>query len=160
VAKTYAMTGWRVGWTIAPYEVAKATATLQSQSTSNVNNVAQHAALEALTGPQDQVEVMRQAFNRRRLLAVELLEAIPGVKVALPEGAFYVFPDFTGVLGREIGGVKVESTLELADVLLEQANVALVPGEAFGAPGSVRISYALSDEDLEEGLTRIRTALA
>ena len=160
VAKTYAMTGWRVGWTIAPHELARATATLQSQSTSNVNNVAQHAALAALTGPQDAVAMMHDAFDRRRRLAVELLQAIPGVRVAEPEGAFYVFPDLGEVLGREIGGVRVDTTLELAAVLLDRAQVALVPGEAFGAPGSVRISYALGDEDLEDGLTRIRTALA
>ena len=160
VAKSYAMTGWRVGWTIAPHPLARATATLQSQSTSNVNNVAQHAALEALTGPQEQVEVMRTAFDRRRKLAVELLRRIPGVQVAEPQGAFYVFPDFRGVLGREVGGVEVTTSLGLADVLLERAKVALVPGEAFGAPGSARISYALSDDDLEEGLTRIRTVLA
>lgn len=160
VAKTYAMTGWRVGWTIAPKELAKATATLQSQSTSNVNNVAQMAALEALTGPQDAVAMMREAFDRRRRLAVDLLSSIPGVQVAEPEGAFYVFPDFSDVLGREIGGVQVDTTLDLAGVLLDQAKVALVPGEAFGAPGSARISYALGDDDLEDGLTRIRTALA
>lgn len=160
VAKTYAMTGWRVGWTIAPKELAKATATLQSQSTSNVNNVAQMAALEALTGPQDAVAMMREAFDRRRRLAVDLLRSIPGVQVAEPEGAFYVFPDFSDVLGREIGGVQVDTTLDLAGVLLDQAKVALVPGEAFGAPGSARISYALGDDDLEDGLTRIRTALA
>ena len=154
VAKTYAMTGWRVGWTIAPPVLAKATATLQSQSTSNVNNVAQHAALE------DAVAMMRQAFDRRRRTAVELLRAIPGVQVAEPEGAFYVFPDFSAVLGREIGGVQVDTSLALADVLLDQAQVALVPGEAFGAPGSARISYALGDDDLAEGLRRIREALA
>ena len=159
VAKTYAMTGWRVGWTIAPKELAKATATLQSQSTSNVNNVAQAAALEALTGPQDAVATMHTAFDRRRRLAVELLRSIPGVRVAEPEGAFYVFPDFSDVLGREIGGVQVDTTLDLAGVLLDQAKVALVPGEAFGAPGSARISYALGDEDLEDGLTRIRQSL-
>ena len=160
VAKTYAMTGWRVGWTIAPHELARATATLQSQSTSNVNNMAQHAAIAALTGPQDAVAMMHEAFDRRRRLAVDLLRAVPGVRVAEPEGAFYVFPDLSEVLGREIGGVQVDTTLELAAVLLDRAKVALVPGEAFGAPGSVRISYALGDEDLEEGLTRIRTALA
>lgn len=160
VAKTYAMTGWRVGWTIAPKELAKATATLQSQSTSNVNNVAQMAALEALTGPQDAVAMMREAFDRRRRLAVDLLRSIPGVRVAEPEGAFYVFPDFSDVLGRVVGGVQVDTTLDLAGVLLDQAKVALVPGEAFGAPGSARISYALGDDDLEDGLTRIRTALA
>ena len=104
--------------------------------------------------------MMREAFDRRRRLAVDLLSSIPGVQVAEPEGAFYVFPDFSDVLGREIGGVQVDTTLDLAGVLLDQAKVALVPGEAFGAPGSARISYALGDDDLEDGLTRIRTALA
>lgn len=160
VAKTYAMTGWRVGWTIAPPEIAKAMATLQSQSTSNVNNVAQLAAVEALTGPDDAVRAMLLAFDRRRRIAVEMLGSIHGVQLAVPEGAFYVFPSFAGVLGRTIGGVELTSSLVLADVLLEQANVALVPGEAFGAPGSARLSYALSDEDLVEGLTRIQTLLA
>jgi aspartate aminotransferase len=160
VAKTYAMTGWRVGWTIAPPEIAKAMATLQSQSTSNVNNVAQLAAVEALTGPDDAVRAMLLAFDRRRHVAVEMLAAIDGVQLAVPEGAFYVFPSFEGVLGRTIGGVKLTSSLVLADVLLDQANVALVPGEAFGAPGSARLSYALSDEDLVEGLTRVQTLLA
>ena len=159
VAKTYAMTGWRVGWTIAPTEIAGAMATLQSQSTSNVSNVAQRAAIAALTGPQDDVAMMREAFDRRRRTAVELLSAIEGVTVAEPEGAFYIFPSFEGVLGRTIGGTEVTTSLELADVLLEQANVALVPGEAFGAPGYARISYALGDDDLTEGLTRIADLL-
>ncbi len=159
VAKTYAMTGWRVGWTIAPTEVAKAMATLQSQSTSNVNNVAQLAAVEALTGPDHAVQEMRVAFDRRRRTAVEMLRTIEGVEVAEPEGAFYVFPSFEGVIGRVVGGVEITSTLVLAEVLLDQVHVALVPGEAFGAPGSARLSYALADDDLVEGLTRIRTLL-
>lgn len=160
VAKTYAMTGWRVGWTIAPPVLATATATLQSQSTSNVNNVAQHAAIEALTGPQDAVAQMRTAFDRRRRTAVEMLRAIEGVEVAEPGGAFYVFPSFEGVLGRTIGGVEVTSTLQLADVLLEQVNVAFVPGEAFGTPAHARLSYALGDDDLAEGIARIGDLLA
>lgn len=155
VAKTYAMTGWRVGWTIAPVEIAEAVATLQSQSTSNVCNVAQRAALEALTGPQGAVAEMRAAFDRRRRAAVDMLRAIDSVEVAEPQGAFYVFPSFAGVLGRTIAGVEIDSTLTLADVLLDEAAVAVVPGEAFGAPGHARLSYALGDEDLEEGITRI-----
>jgi aspartate/methionine/tyrosine aminotransferase len=160
VAKTYAMTGWRVGWTIAPQALSKGLGVLQSQSTSNVNNVAQRAAIEALTGPQDAVEQMRLAFDRRRRTAVELLSAIDGVTVAEPEGAFYVFPDLSGIMGRTVGGVVITSTLQLADVLLDTAKVAIVPGEAFGAPGSARLSYALGDDDLVEGLERIATALA
>jgi aspartate aminotransferase len=160
VAKTYAMTGWRVGWTIAPSEIASAMATLQSQSTSNVCNVAQRAALEALTGPQDAVAEMRLAFDRRRRTAVELLDAIDGVEVVEPEGAFYVFPSFEGIIGRTIGGVTIGSTLDLAGVLLDEANVAVVPGEAFGAPGHARLSYALGDDDLAEGIGRIADLLA
>ncbi len=160
VAKTYAMTGWRVGWSIAPVEIATGIARLQSQSTSNVSNVAQAAAIEALTGPQDAVAEMRGAFDRRRRLAVERLNAIPGVACVEPEGAFYVFPSFEGVLGQQIAGRRVDSTLDLADVLLEQAKVALVPGEAFGAPGYARLSYALGDDDLAEGIDRIAKLLA
>ncbi len=159
VAKTYAMTGWRVGWAVAPRELAAGMAKLQSQVTSNVCNVAQAAAVAALTGPQDAVEDMRRAFDRRRRLAVERLAAIDGVEVAEPEGAFYVFPSFEGVLGRELGGRRIDDTLELAEVLLEQAKVAVVPGEAFGAPGYARLSYALGDADLEEGLGRIADVL-
>ncbi|WP_052669770.1 aminotransferase class I/II-fold pyridoxal phosphate-dependent enzyme [Nitriliruptor alkaliphilus] len=155
VAKTYAMTGWRVGWSICPLEIAKGINKLQSQITSNVANVAQFAALEALGGSQDAVAEMRAAFDRRRKLAVAELSAIDGVDVVEPEGAFYVFPSFEGVLGREIAGRTVSSTLELAEVLLEQVNVALVPGEAFGAPGYARLSYALGDDDLAEGIARI-----
>ena len=159
VAKTYAMTGWRVGWSVAPRELSAGMAKLQSQVTSNVCNVAQAAALEALTGPQDAVEEMRTAFDRRRRLAVDALSAIPGVEVVEPTGAFYVFPSFEGVLGREIAGRMVTDTLQLAEVLLEEAKVALVPGEAFGAPGYARISYALGDDDLAEGIGRIATLL-
>ncbi len=159
VAKTYAMTGWRVGWAIAPVPLTKGMAKLQSQSTSNVCNVAQAAALEALTGPQDAVAEMRTAFDRRRRIAVDALRAIRGVEVVEPEGAFYVFPSFEGVLGRELAGRTVSTTLELAEVLLEQAKVAVVPGEAFGAPGYARLSYAISDEHIEEGISRIAALL-
>jgi len=160
VAKTYAMTGWRVGWAVAPKEFAAGLAKLQSQVTSNVCNVAQVAAVTALTGPQDAVADMRTAFDRRRRLAVDRLSAIDGVALVEPEGAFYVFPSFEDVLGREIAGRRVATTLELAEVLLDEAKVALVPGEAFGAPGYVRISYALGDADLAEGIERIGRVLA
>jgi aspartate aminotransferase len=159
VAKTYAMTGWRVGWSISPVEIAKGIGKLQSQLTSNVANVAQHAAIEALSGPQDAVAEMRAAFDRRRQLAVAQLAAIDGVEVVEPEGAFYVFPSFEGVLGREIAGRQVSTTLELAEVLLEEAKVAVVPGEAFGTPGYARLSYALGDDDLAEGIGRIAELL-
>jgi aspartate aminotransferase len=159
VAKTYAMTGWRVGWSVAPLDLAKGMNKLQSQVTSNVCNVAQAAALEALTGPQDAVAEMRTAFDRRRRLAVAHLSAIDGVEVVEPEGAFYVFPSFEGVLGREIAGRPVATTLDLAEVLLEEAKVAVVPGEAFGAPGYARLSYALGDDDLTEGIGRIADLL-
>jgi len=160
VAKTYAMTGWRVGWMIAPPDVIKAAANFQSHSTSNVANVSQRAALEALTGDQSSVEVMRQAFDRRRHRIVELLSGIPGVTVAEPAGAFYVFPSFEGALGRPIRGRRSANTLELAEVILEEAKVAIVPGEAFGAPGYARLSYALGEDDLVEGVTRIAKLLA
>jgi aspartate aminotransferase len=159
VAKTYAMTGWRVGWAIAPLEIAKGMGKLQSQVTSNVCNVAQAAALAALTGPQDAVADMRLAFDRRRRYAVDALSAIDGVAVVEPEGAFYVYPSFEGVLGREISGRRIDSTLDLTDLLLEEAQVAVVPGEAFGTPRYVRLSYALGDDDLAEGIQRIATLL-
>ena len=160
VAKTYAMTGWRVGWSIAPREVTAGIARLQSHATSNVSNVAQRAALAAVSGPLDAVKIMRDTYDRRRQIAHERLNAIPGVTCPLPQGAFYVFPSVAGVLGRSVGGRTVNSSHELCEALLETANVALVPGEGFGAPGCVRISYALSDDDLVEGLERIAAALS
>jgi len=155
VAKTYAMTGWRVGWMIGPDVVAQGATRIQSHLTSNVNNVAQMAALEAVTGSLDSVEAMRLAFDRRRKTMHELLNQIPGVECVESQGAFYAFPNMGGLLQRPIGGRSPETTLELAEVILDLANVAIVPGEAFGAPGYARLSFALSDDDLVEGLTRI-----
>jgi aspartate/methionine/tyrosine aminotransferase len=146
VAKTYAMTGWRVGWLIGPPDVVAAATNLQSHATSNVGNVAQAAALAAVSGDLQAVAEMRAAFDRRRRRIVELLRSIPGVTCVEPEGAFYAFPSFEGVLGRELRGRLPMTTLELADLILEEAKVAVVPGEAFGAPGHVRFSYALGDE--------------
>jgi aspartate aminotransferase len=160
VAKTYAMTGWRVGWLIGPPDVAKAVGNLQSHLTSNVANVSQRAALAALTGDQSSVAIMRAAFDRRRRRIVDLLRAVPGVTVAEPEGAFYAFPSFERVLGRSIRGRTPSSTLELAELVLDEARVAFVPGEAFGAPGYARLAYALGDEALEDGVTRIAKLLA
>jgi len=160
VSKTFAMTGWRVGWMIGPKDVIAAAANLQSHATSNVANVSQMAALAALTGDMAPVSAMREAFDRRRRTMHEMLSAIDGVTCLEPEGAFYAFPSFAGVLGREIGGRKPSTTLELADVLLEEAKVAIVPGEAFGAPGYARLSYALGDAQLEDGVNRIATLLA
>jgi aspartate aminotransferase len=160
VAKTYAMTGWRVGWMIGPADVVKAAANLQSHLSSNVANVSQRAALAALTGDQSSVETMRRAFDGRRRRIVELLRDVPGVEVAEPEGAFYVFPSFEGALGRPIRGQIAATTLELAEIILDEAKVAIVPGEAFGAPGYARLSYALGDDELSEGVTRIAKLLA
>jgi len=156
VAKTYAMTGWRVGWLFGPADVTAAVTNLQSHLTSNVANVAQRAALAAVSGPLDAVEEMRAAFDRRRRTMHAFLSDIDGVTCQEPEGAFYAFPNLTGLLGRDLGGATATSTLELADLVLEQANVAFVPGEAFGAPGYGRFSYALGDADLEEGLSRLQ----
>jgi len=155
VAKTFAMTGWRVGWMIGPRDVIKAATNLQSHSTSNVCNVAQRAAIAAVSGPLDAVVDMRSAFERRSKVAHSLLSAIDGVTCIEPEGAFYAFPNLTGLLGRPIRGRKAENTIELAEILLEEAKVAVVPGEAFGAPGYARLSFALGDDDLAEGLRRI-----
>ncbi len=160
VAKTYAMTGWRVGWLIAPPDMAKALTSLQSHQTSNVAMVSQVAAQAAVEGSLDAVLMMREAFNRRRLNMYEMLNAMPGVEVLKPEGAFYAFPSFEGVLGRTIRGRKIETTLDLADVVLEEVKVAFVPGEAFGSPGYARFSFALGDDDLGEGLSRIGDLLA
>ncbi|MGH9128750.1 MAG: pyridoxal phosphate-dependent aminotransferase [Acidimicrobiales bacterium] len=162
VAKTYAMTGWRVGWLIGPPAFTKAAANLQSHSTSNVANVSQRAAIAALTGDLSAVEHMRQAFDRRRRRIWALLNDIDGITCAEPQGAFYAFPDLTGLLSRDLGGTKPppRTTVELAEVVLEQARVAFVPGEAFGAPGYGRFSFALSDQALEEGVTRIAKLVA
>ncbi len=160
VAKTYAMTGWRVGWLLAPADVSAAAVNLQSHQTSNVANVSQRAALAAVSGDLSAVAAMRTAFERRGRVMHEMLAAIPGVTCIEPEGAFYCFPSFEGVLGREIGGRVPETTLELCEVLLEEAKVAIVPGEAFGAPGYARLSFALGDDALVEGVQRIAKILS
>jgi aspartate aminotransferase len=159
VAKTYAMTGWRVGWMIGPADLIKAATNLQSHSTSNVANVSQAAAIAALNGGLDDVFEMRAAFDRRRRLMHSLLSGIDGVECLSPEGAFYAFPSFEGVLGREIRGKRPATTSELADLILEEAKVAIVPGEAFGSPGYARFSFALGDDDLGEGINRIADLL-
>lgn len=155
VAKTYAMTGWRVGWIAGPPDVVAAAGNFQSQSTSNVNNIAQRAAIEALSGPLDDVETMKVAFDRRRRLIHRLLSEIPGVQCPLPEGAFYVYPKVEGLLQREYGNSVPTTTVELAEVILDQAKVAIVPGEAFDTPGYIRFSYALGEDDIVEGIGRI-----
>ena len=155
VAKTYAMTGWRVGWMIGPPDVVKAAANLQSHATSNVCNVAQAAALTAVTGDLSAVAEMRAAFDRRRLAMTTMLNDIPGVICPLPEGAFYCYPSVKGVLGKELAGSRPASSAELAELILDHADVAVVPGEAFGTPGYFRLSCALGDADLEEGITRL-----
>jgi aspartate/methionine/tyrosine aminotransferase len=159
VAKTYAMTGWRVGWMIGPADIVIAAANLQSHSTSNVANVSQRAALAAVSGDLSAVAEMRTAFERRGHTMHEMLSRMTGVTCLEPQGAFYCFPSFEGVLGREIAGRVVSTTLELCEVLLDEARVAIVPGEAFGAPGYARLSFALGDDDLVEGLERIRALL-
>ncbi len=159
VAKTYAMTGWRVGWMIGPDDVIKAANNLQSHSTSNVANVAQAAALAAVAGDLAAVATMREAFDRRGRLMHRLLAEIPGVTCLEPQGAFYCFPSFDGILGKTVGGRPVATTLDLCEVLLDVAKVAIVPGEAFGAPGYARLSFALGDDDLGEGVGRIAEIL-
>ena len=156
VAKSYSMTGWRLGWMVGPIDAVKGAANLQSHLTSNVSNISQRAAIEALTGPQDAVEEMRLAFDRRRKLIVAELNKIEGINCPTPQGAFYVYPDVTGLLNREWGGVTPTTSLELADLILEQAEVAVVPGEAFGPSGYLRLSYALGDDALLEGVTRLQ----
>ncbi len=159
-AKTYAMTGWRVGWMIGPPDVVKAATNLQSHSTSNVCNVAQAAALAAVSGDLSAAEMMRTAFDRRRLLMTSMLNEIPGVVCPLPEGAFYCYPSVREVLGQQIAGRRPATTAELAEIILDEADVAVVPGEAFGTPGYFRLSCALGDADLEEGISRIGKLLA
>ncbi|TQM19789.1 pyridoxal phosphate-dependent aminotransferase [Microbacterium kyungheense] len=160
VAKTYAMTGWRLGWMLGPKDAIKIAGNLQSHLCSNVNNIAQRAAVAALTGPQDEVEQMRQAFDRRRRTIVAELSKIDGVEVPTPLGAFYAYPDVRGLLGREWEGVTPTTSLELADLILEKAEVAVVPGEAFGPSGYLRLSYALGDDALLEGVQRLQRLFA
>jgi aspartate aminotransferase len=160
VAKTYAMTGWRVGWMIGPADIVKAATNLQSHATSNVANVSQRAAVAALEGDLSAVDEMRTAFDRRRQLIVSMLNEIGGVVCPTPEGAFYVFPSVKGLLGKEYDGRVIDSSAELAEFILDKAEVAVVPGEAFGAPGYLRLSYALGDDDLVEGITRLQKLFA
>ena len=155
VAKTYAMTGWRVGWMIGPDDLIRVAGNLQSHGTSNVANVSQRAALAAVSGDLMAVDEMRASFDRRRRRMTEMLRAIDGVDLLNPQGAFYAFPDLTAFLGRKVGGRVASTTSELATIILEEAKVAIVPGEAFGAPGYARLSFALGDDDLGEGLTRV-----
>ena len=159
VAKTYAMTGWRVGWMAGPADVIKAATNLQSHSTSNVANVSQVAALAAVSGGLEAVEEMKVAFDRRRRLIVEMLNAIPGVECPMPEGAFYVYPSIKGVLGKEIRGKVSTDSAQLASLILDEAEVAVVPGEAFGTPGYLRLSYATSDANITEGVQRMAALL-
>jgi aspartate/methionine/tyrosine aminotransferase len=160
VAKTYAMTGWRVGWMISPADVTKAATNLQSHLTSNVNNVAQYAALAAVSGDLTAVEEMRTAFDRRRRIMTKLLNDIPGVTCPEPLGAFYAFPSVKGLYGTTLRGRRVETSAGLAELLLDEAEVAVVPGEAFGTPGYFRMSYALGDDDLVKGVSRMADVLA
>lgn len=155
VAKTYAMTGWRVGWLIGPKDVVKAATNLQSHATSNVSNVSQAAALAAVTGDLTAVAKMREAFDRRRQTMVRMLNEIPGVLCPEPKGAFYAYPSVKELLGKDFSGRRPQTSAELAEIILEEAEVALVPGEAFGTPGYFRLSYALGDEDLVEGVSRV-----
>jgi aspartate/methionine/tyrosine aminotransferase len=156
VAKTYAMTGWRVGWLIGPDDVVKAATNLQSHATSNVANVAQRAALTAVSGDLSAVEEMKRAFDRRRRTIVSMLNEIDGVVCPEPKGAFYAYPSVKGLLGREVDGVTPATSTELAELILDKVEVAAVPGEAFGSPGYLRFSYALGDDDLVEGITRLQ----
>ena len=160
VAKTYAMTGWRLGWMIGPADIVKGAANLQSHLTSNINNIAQRAGVAALTGSQEPIEEMRQAFDRRRKLIVAELNAVPGFNCPTPEGAFYAYVDVTAALGKTYRGVTPTTSLDLADLILSEAEVAAVPGEAFGPSGYLRFSYALGDEALLEGVRRIQALLS
>ena len=159
VAKTYAMTGWRVGWLIGPTDVVAAAANLQSHATSNVSNVAQRAALAAVTGDLSASAMMREAFDVRRKTMVRMLSEIPGVECPTPQGAFYCFPSVAALLGKPLRGRTPQTSVELAELILDEVEVAVVPGEAFGAPGCFRLSYALGDDDLAEGVGRIAKLL-
>ncbi len=156
VAKTYAMTGWRLGWMVAPLDAAKAAANLQSHLSSNVSNISQRAALAALTGDQQPVKDMLAAFDRRRQLAVSEMNKVQGVVTPTPKGAFYIYSDVSGLLGKNWGGKQINSSLELCDYALDAAEVAMVPGEAFGPSGYVRLSYALGDDQLVAGIQRLQ----
>lgn len=160
VAKTYAMTGWRVGWMLGPNDIVKAATNLQSHATSNVANVSQVAAIAALTGDLSAVAEMKVAFDRRRHLITGMLDAIGGVDCPLPDGAFYVYPSVKGLIGRELRGQRIEGSAQLASIILDEAEVAVVPGEAFGTPGYLRLSYATSDADISEGVGRMAALLA
>jgi len=160
VAKTYAMTGWRVGWVIGPKDVVKAATNLQSHATSNVSNVAQRAAIAAVSGDLTAVEEMKVAFDRRRRTIVSMLNEIDGVVCPEPKGAFYAYPQVRGLLGRTVDGVTPQTSTELAELILDKAEVAAVPGEAFGSPGYLRFSYALGDDDLVEGISRLQKLFA
>jgi aspartate aminotransferase len=159
VAKTYAMTGWRVGWILGPTDVIAAAANLQSHATSNVSNVAQRATLAAVSGDLSAVAMMRAAFDQRRRTMVRMLSEIPGVECPTPRGACYCFPSVAALLGRPLRGRTPTKTVELAALILDEVEVAIVPGEAFGAPGCLRLSYALGDDDLVEGISRIAKLL-
>ncbi|SHN36596.1 pyridoxal phosphate-dependent aminotransferase [Cryptosporangium aurantiacum] len=160
VAKTYAMTGWRVGWLIGPTDVVKAAANLQSHLSSNVANVSQRAALAAVEGDLSAVEEMKTAFDRRRQTIVRMLNEIDGVYCPEPKGAFYAYPSVKGLIGKELRGVQISSSSQLASVILDEVEVAVVPGEAFGTPGYLRLSYALGDDDIVEGVSRLQKLLA
>ena len=154
------MTGWRVGWMLGPEDAIKAATNLQSHATSNVANVSQQAALAAVAGDLSAVQEMRFAFDRRRQTMTQMLKQIEGIKVIPPQGAFYAYPDLTAFLGKDINGEVAQTTSELAGIILDQAQVAIVPGEAFGTPGYARLSFALGDEDLKEGIERIADLLS
>ncbi len=160
VSKTYAMTGWRIGYLAGPGPVVKACTKIQSQSTSNPNSIAQRAALAALTGPQDCVKEMTAAFEKRGRYMVSRLRAMPGIRCAEPQGAFYVFPDLSSYYGKGLQGKEIQGSLDLADYLLEQARVAAVPGIAFGDDRSIRFSYATGTDTIKEGMDRLEAALS
>ena len=160
VAKTYAMTGWRVGWVIGPKDIVKAATNLQSHATSNVANVSQRAAIAALEGDLTAVDEMKVAFDRRRKTIVSMLNEIDGVYCPTPGGAFYAYPSVKGLLGKEYDGRVIDTSAELAEYILDKAEVAIVPGEAFGSPGYLRLSYALGDDDIVEGITRLQKLFA
>jgi aspartate/methionine/tyrosine aminotransferase len=160
VAKTYAMTGWRVGWIIGPKDIIKAATNLQSHLSSNVANVSQVAALAAVSGDLTAVDEMKRAFDRRRLLITSMLNDIDGIECPIPDGAFYVYPSVKGLLGKTISGQNPETSADLANLILDEVEVAVVPGEAFGTPGYLRLSYALSDDDIVEGIGRLQRLFA